>query len=153
LATFVGMTVIDRAGRKPLLLIGAAGTGIALAAVATIYSTGQGQALLLPALIGFILFFAISQGAVIWVYLSEIFPTAVRARGQALGSATHWGMNALIAFGFPVVARYTQAAPFWFFAAAMVVQFLVVWRFFPETRGVTLEAMDDAIRHPRGKAA
>ena len=82
LATFVGMTVIDRAGRKPLLLIGAAGTGVALAAVATIYSTGQGQALLLPALIGFILFFAISQGAVIWVYLSEIFPTAVRARGR-----------------------------------------------------------------------
>lgn len=153
LATFVGMTVIDRAGRKPLLLIGAAGTGIALAAVATIYSTGQGQTLLLPALIGFILFFAISQGAVIWVYLSEIFPTAVRARGQALGSATHWGMNALIAFGFPVVARYTQAAPFWFFAAAMAVQFLIVWRFFPETRGVTLEAMEDAINQPRAKAA
>jgi sugar porter (SP) family MFS transporter len=153
LATFVGMTVIDRAGRKPLLLIGAAGTGVALAAVATIYSTGQGQMLLLPALIGFILFFAISQGAVIWVYLSEIFPTAVRARGQALGSATHWGMNALIAFGFPVVARYTQAAPFWFFAAAMAVQFLVVWRFFPETRGVTLEAMEDAINRPEAKAA
>ena len=153
LATFVGMTVIDRAGRKPLLLIGAAGTGVALAAVATIYSTGQGQVLLLPALIGFILFFAISQGAVIWVYLSEIFPTAVRARGQALGSATHWGMNALIAFGFPVVARYTQAAPFWFFAAAMVVQFVIVWRFFPETRGVVLEAMDDAINQPRAKAA
>jgi len=153
LATFVGMTMIDRAGRRPLLLIGAAGTGVALAAVATIYSTGHGQALLLPALIGFILFFAISQGAVIWVYLSEIFPTAVRARGQALGSATHWGMNALIAFGFPVVARYTQAAPFWFFAAAMAVQFLVVWRFFPETRGVTLEAMEAAIRKPRGKAA
>lgn len=153
LATFVGMTVIDRAGRKPLLLIGAAGTGVALAAVATIYSTGQGQALLLPALIGFILFFAISQGAVIWVYLSEIFPTAVRARGQALGSATHWGMNALIAFGFPMVARYTQAAPFWFFAVAMAVQFVIVWRFFPETRGVTLEAMEGAIRNPRGKAA
>lgn len=153
LATFVGMTVIDRAGRKPLLLIGAAGTGVALAAVAMINSTGQGQALLLPALIGFILFFAISQGAVIWVYLSEIFPTAVRARGQALGSATHWGMNALIAFGFPVVARYTQAAPFWFFAAAMAVQFVIVWRFFPETRGVTLEAMEGAIRDPRRKVA
>ena len=153
LATFVGMTVIDRAGRKPLLLIGSAGTGVALAVVAAIYSTGEGQALLLPALIGFILFFAISQGAVIWVYLSEIFPTVVRARGQALGSATHWGMNALIAFGFPVVARYTQAAPFWFFAAAMVVQFVLVWRFFPETRGVTLERMELAIRGPQGKAA
>lgn len=153
LATFVGMAVIDRIGRKPLLLTGAAGTALALMAVATIYSTGRGQVMLLPALIGFILFFAISQGAVIWVYLSEIFPTAVRARGQALGSATHWGMNALIAFGFPVVARFTHAAPFWFFAAAMLVQFLVVWRFFPETRGVTLEGMEAAIGSPRKGAA
>src|SRR3546814_17277816 len=94
-------------------MVGAGGTGIALAGGATIYSTGTGQTLLLPALIGFILFFAISQGAVIWVYLSEIFPTAVRARGQSLGSATHWGMNALLAFGFPVVARLPQAEPLW----------------------------------------
>ena len=142
LATFVGMTVIDRAGRKPLLLIGAAGTGIALAAVATIYSTGQGQALLLPALIGFILFFAISQGAVIWVYLSEIFPTRVRARGMAIGSSTHWGMNAIIALIFPVIARHSTGAPFLFFAAMMALQFVVVLAFFPETKGVALEKMD-----------
>jgi sugar porter (SP) family MFS transporter len=149
IATFVGMALIDRVGRKPLLLIGAAGTGASLTMVAWIYSSGEGQALLLPALISFILFFAISQGAVIWVYLSEIFPTAVRARGQALGSATHWGMNALIAFGFPVIAKHTHAAPFWLFAAAMAVQFLVVWRFFPETRGVALEAMEATIGHPQ----
>ncbi|WP_029936196.1 sugar porter family MFS transporter [Sphingomonas sp. UNC305MFCol5.2] len=141
LATMLGMAIIDRVGRKPLLLIGAMGTAIALTCVATIYSTGHGQALLLPALIGFILFFAISQGAVIWVYLSEIFPTAVRARGQSLGSATHWGMNALIAFGFPVVAQYTQALPFWLFAGAMLVQAVVIWRYFPETRGLSLETM------------
>jgi len=141
LATMLGMAIIDRVGRKPLLLIGAIGTAAALTCVATIYSTGQGQTLLLPALIGFILFFAISQGAVIWVYLSEIFPTAVRARGQSLGSATHWGMNALIAFGFPVVAQYTQALPFWLFAGAMLVQAGVIWRYFPETRGLSLETM------------
>lgn len=141
LATMLGMAIIDRVGRKPLLLVGAMGTAVALASVATIYSTGQGQAWLLPALIGFILFFAISQGAVIWVYLSEIFPTAVRARGQSLGSATHWGMNALIAFGFPVVAQYTQALPFWLFAGAMLVQVVVIWRYFPETRGLSLETM------------
>lgn len=145
LATMLGMAIIDRVGRKPLLLIGAIGTAVALAAVALIYSTGTGQTLLLPALIGFILFFAISQGAVIWVYLSEIFPTAVRARGQSLGSATHWGMNALIAFGFPIVAQYTQAAPFWLFAGAMLVQAVVIWRYFPETRGVTLETMERTV--------
>jgi sugar porter (SP) family MFS transporter len=144
-ATILGMTIIDRVGRKPLLLIGAVGTAVALAAVALIYSTGEGQALLLPALIGFILFFAISQGAVIWVYLSEIFPTAVRARGQSLGSATHWGMNALIAFGFPVVAQYTQAAPFWLFAGAMLVQAVVIWRYFPETGGIALETMERTV--------
>ncbi|WP_404337562.1 sugar porter family MFS transporter [Sphingomonas sp. MMS12-HWE2-04] len=143
--TLLGMSLIDRVGRKPLLLVGALGTAVALAAVATIYSSGHGAALLLPCLIGFILFFAISQGAVIWVYLSEIFPTRVRARGQALGSATHWGMNALIAFGFPVVAQYTQALPFWLFAAAMLVQFVVVLRYFPETRGIALEGMERAL--------
>lgn len=142
LATLLGLTLIDRFGRKPLLLVGAAGTAFALAAVALIYTLGRGQALLLPALIVFILFFAVSQGAVIWVYLSEIFPTAVRARGQAIGSATHWGMNALLAFGFPIVAHYTQALPFWLFAAAMLVQFGVIWRYFPETRGVPLEQLE-----------
>lgn len=144
-ATILGMAVIDRVGRKPLLLVGALGTAVALAVVALIYSTGQGQTLLLPALIGFILFFAISQGAVIWVYLSEIFPTAVRARGQSLGSATHWGVNALIAFGFPVVAQYTQALPFWLFSGAMLVQAGVIWRYFPETRGVALETMERTV--------
>jgi sugar porter (SP) family MFS transporter len=145
LATLLGLAVIDRVGRKLLLLIGAIGTAVALAAVATIYTLGQGQMFLLPALILFILFFAVSQGAVIWVYLSEIFPTAVRARGQAIGSATHWGMNALLAFGFPIVAQYTQALPFWLFAAAMLVQFVIVWRYFPETRGISLERLEGTL--------
>ena len=94
-------------------------------------ATGQGKDLLLAMLIVFIAFFAFSQGAVIWVYLAEIFPTAVRSRGQALGSATHWGMNALIAQVFPMIAAYTQALPFAFFAACMVVQFFVVLAIFP----------------------
>jgi len=144
-ATLLGLAVIDRVGRKLLLLIGAIGTALALSAVATTYTLGQGQMFLLPALILFILFFAVSQGAVIWVYLSEIFPTAVRARGQAIGSATHWGMNALLAFGFPIVAQYTQALPFWLFAAAMLVQFVIVWRYFPETRGISLERLEGTL--------
>ena len=108
--------------------------------------SGQGKAYLLAFLILFIVFFAISQGAVIWAYLSEIFPTAVRSRGQALGSATHWGMNAIIGQAFPMVALYTQALPFVFFAVCMVLQFFVVLAFFPETRGVELEKMEQGAR-------
>lgn len=145
-ATLFAMTIIDRVGRRTLLLIGAAGTCVALVGVAAVYSSVGHQALLLPLLILFIGFFAISQGAVIWVYLSEIFPTAVRARGQALGSATHWVWAAALSFGFPIVAgEIGRALPFWFFAAACAAQWLVVWRFFPETRRVTLEDMPDAL--------
>lgn len=146
LATLAAMTVIDRVGRRPLLLCGAAGTGISLAGVALAYSVPGREWLLLPLLIVFVAFFALSQGAVIWVYLSEIFPTPVRARGQALGSTTHWLWATLLSFGFPVVAeRFSQALPFWIFAFAMVAQFLIVWRWFPETRQVQLEDMDAAL--------
>jgi sugar porter (SP) family MFS transporter len=145
LATIVALRVIDRVGRRKLLLIGSVGTALALAGVAVIMATGEGRAYLLAMLVVFIAFFAFSQGAVIWVYLSEIFPTAVRSRGQALGSATHWGMNAIIGQAFPMVAAYTQALPFAFFAACMVVQFVVVLALFPETRGVELEKMDRAL--------
>jgi sugar porter (SP) family MFS transporter len=146
IATVIALRVIDRVGRRKLLLIGSVGTAIALAGVALIFATGQGQGWLLACLIVFIAFFAFSQGAVIWVYLAEIFPTAVRARGQALGSATHWGMNTIIGQAFLMVAAHTQALPFVFFALCMVLQFFVVLFMFPETRGVELEKMDDRLR-------
>jgi MFS family permease len=142
IATMIALRVIDKVGRRKLLLIGSVGTAAALAAAAVIFGTGQGKEWLLATLVVFIAFFAFSQGAVIWVYLSEIFPTPVRSRGQALGSATHWGMNALIGQVFPMVAVYTQALPFAFFAGCMVLQFFVVLAMFPETRGVELESMD-----------
>jgi sugar porter (SP) family MFS transporter len=141
IATVVGMSFIDRLGRKALLLIGAVGTAIALAGVAAIMATGTHRELLLPLLVGFIASFALSQGAVIWVYLSEVFPTAVRARGQSLGSATHWVMNALVSAVFPAVAAYSTSLPFAFFALMMALQFIVVWLVFPETKGVALEQM------------
>jgi len=146
LATIIALSVIDRFGRRKLLLVGAVGTAAALAAAAVIFNTGQGKEYLLLVLIVFIAFFAFSQGAVIWVYLAEIFPTPVRARGQALGSATHWGMNALIAQVFPMVAATTQGLPFAFFSACMVLQFFVVLAIFPETRRVELESMDRALQ-------
>lgn len=141
--TVVGMAIIDKVGRKVLLLAGAAGTAVCLAGTALIMGGGGDQGWLLWMLVGFIAFFALSQGAVVWVYISEIFPTPVRARGQGLGSATHWLTNALVSALFPLVAAHLRAAPFGFFAAMMVVQFFAVWRYFPETKGVTLEEIGE----------
>src|SRR5437660_6409619 len=96
LFTMIAMSVIDRLGRKTLLLVGSVGTAACLAGVSRIFFTGRHESLLLWLLIGYIAFFAFSQGAVIWVYLAEVFPNSVRAKGQSLGSFSHWFMNALI---------------------------------------------------------
>ena len=142
LATFLAMSVIDRLGRKTLLLIGGAGMVFCLSGVATVFFTQQHQSMLVWLLVAYIAFFAISQGAVIWVYISEVFPNRVRSKGQSLGSSTHWIMNAMIAFIFPVIAqRYGGAYPFVFFAAMMALMFFVVLFTYPETKGVTLEQM------------
>jgi sugar porter (SP) family MFS transporter len=139
-ATLLAMTLIDKLGRKTLLLIGSAGTALCLAGVAQIFFTQQHQSRLVWILVGYIFFFA-PLGAVIWVYIGEIFPTTVRSKGQSLGSSSHWIMNALISALFPVVAKTSGAYPFVFFAAMMVIQFLVVMFFYPETKGFTLEEM------------
>jgi sugar porter (SP) family MFS transporter len=141
LFTMLAMSVIDRIGRKTLLLIGAVGLTATLAGVATVFAMHRHEELLVWLLVGFIASFAFSQGAVIWVYLSEVFPNRVRAKGQSLGSLTHWFMNAMIAWNFPRVAAASNSAPFVFFAAMMALQFFVVWFWFPETKGVTLEQM------------
>ena len=85
--------------------------------------------------------FAFSQGAVIWVYISEVFPNRVRAKGQSLGSSSHWIMNAAISGIFPWMAARSGGAPFLFFAAMMVAQFFVVLLIYPETKGISLEQM------------
>ena len=143
--TMIALTVIDRIGRKRLLLIGSVGLVAALSGTALIFLTGQHRDLLLWMLIGFIAAFAFSQGAVIWVYIAELFPTAIRTRGQSLGSSTHWFMNAAIAALFPSVAAISKGAPFVFFAGMMAVQFVVVLLYFPETKQVSLEDMEAAI--------
>jgi sugar porter (SP) family MFS transporter len=140
-ATLLAMTVIDKLGRKTLLLIGSVGTAACLAGVSWVFFTQSHQSYLLWLLVAYIAFFAISQGAVIWVYISEVFPNRVRAKGQALGSSSHWIMNAIIAYTFPQLAKSSGAYPFVLFAAMMVVQFFVVLYFYPETKGITLEQM------------
>jgi SP family arabinose:H+ symporter-like MFS transporter len=141
LATLLGMALIDKLGRKTLLLIGSVGTAVCLFGVAWVFSTHSHQSSLLGFLIIYIAFFAISQGAVIWVYIGEVFPSRVRAKGQSVGSSSHWIMNAIIAYTFPQLAKSSGAYPFVFFGAMMVVQFLVVRLFYPETKGYTLEDM------------
>jgi MFS family permease len=137
----IAMSIIDRVGRKILLLIGSVGTAVCLGGVAWIFFIQRHQHLLLGFLVGYIAFFAFSQGAVIWVYISEVFPNRVRAKGQSLGSFSHWFMNALISWAFPQMAAQSGAWPFVFFSAMMVLQFFVVLSIYPETKGVTLEEM------------
>ena len=137
--TMIAMTVIDRFGRKQLLLIGAVGLAACLGLTAWAFHTGVGGRLVLFSLLGYIAFFAFSQGAVIWVYISEIFPNRVRARGQALGSFTHWFWAAVVSWTFPIIADRSGATAFAFFAVMMLLQFVLVWRFLPETKGVSLE--------------
>jgi sugar porter (SP) family MFS transporter len=142
LATIVGMALIDKLGRKTLLLVGAAGTSCCLAGVAWVFGTGSHLHALLWLLMIYIAFFSVSQGAVIWVYIGEVFPTLVRSKGQGVGSASHWLMNAAIALAFPVVVHsMSTATPFIFFAAMTVVQFIAVLFVYPETKGQTLEQL------------
>ncbi len=142
LFTIVGMSLIDKLGRKTLLLIGAAGCASCLSGVAWVFATQSHPGALLWLLVGFIAFFSVSQGAVIWVYIGEIFPTSVRAKGQGVGSASHWFMNAIIAQLFPIVVnKMSTATPFVFFALATAVQFLVVLVVYPETKNQTLEEL------------
>lgn len=144
--TIIAMTIIDRVGRKTLLLIGSVGCTVCLGGVAAVFFSGAHENLLVWFLVGFIASFGFSQGAVIWVFISEIFPTQVRANGQSLGTFTHWFVNGLISWSFPVIASYSRGAPFVFFAVMMAVQFVVVLMIYPETKGVSLEEMQHQLK-------
>jgi len=143
LFTILAMTVIDKFGRKRLLLIGSLGMIVFLGLTANAFgSTGSGSSYLLVYLIGFIAFFAFSQGAVIWVFISEIFPNAVRSQGGSLGSFTHWIMAAIISWTFPVIVEGSPKGGFYsfiFYAIMMLIQLVFIGRVMPETKGRSLE--------------
>jgi MFS family permease len=145
------MIFIDRAGRKTLLIIGSAGMSLCLGLVArTFYIQDFSGYWLLGFLLTYMMFFAFSTGAVIWVLIAEIFPNRVRGKGQSFGSFTHWFFAALITFLFPVVEKISDsgiAYAFMFFSAMMVIQLIVVWRYFPETKGRTLEELGERMTH------
>jgi sugar porter (SP) family MFS transporter len=125
-ATLIAMSVIDKFGRKKLLLVGTVGLAICLAMISALFLTRSHLSWLVWLLMLYIAFFAISQGAVVWVYISEVFPNRVRSKGQSLGSSSHWVTNAVISLIFPVMAKSSGAYPFIFFCAMMVVDFFLV---------------------------
>jgi sugar porter (SP) family MFS transporter len=138
-ATLLAMSVIDKFGRKKLLLFGTAGLALCLTAVSYVFLTHRHLDWLVWLLMLYIAFFAVSQGAVVWVYISEVFPTRVRSKGQSLGSSSHWLTNALISLVFPLMAMSSGAYPFIFFAAMMVLDFFLVLFYYPETSNISLE--------------
>lgn len=144
-ATLLAMSIIDKFGRKKLLLTGTVGLLLCLSAIGYIFQTRQHLGLLIWLLMGFIASFAISHGAVVWVYISEVFPTRLRARGQSLGSSSHWVSNAIISLVFPLMAKRSGSAPFYFFAAMMAVDLVLVTFYYAETARISLESMQDAI--------
>jgi sugar porter (SP) family MFS transporter len=140
-ATLLAMSVIDKFGRKRLLLIGTVGLAVCLTIISILFLTKSHLGWLVWLLMLYIACFAMSQGAVLWVYISEVFPNRVRAKGQSLGSSAHWTTNAVISLVFPVLAKSSGAYPFMFFAAMMVLDFVLVWMYYPETSGLSLEEM------------
>ncbi|SDL53986.1 sugar porter family MFS transporter [Siphonobacter aquaeclarae] len=143
--TLLAMNVIDRFGRRTLMLIGSFGVIATLGLVSRAFYTQQFDGV--PVfLFVYIAFFAFSQGAVIWVFISEIFPNSVRAKGQALGSFTHWLMATVIAFTFPYFAEKLGGGhTFLFFAVMMFLQLLFVWKVMPETKGTSLEQIEKTL--------
>ncbi len=140
-ATLLAMAVIDQIGRRRLLLIGTVGLTACLTAISVVFFTHSHLSWLVWLLMAYIACFAVSQGAVVWVYISEVFPTIVRAKGQSLGSSSHWVTNAIISLVFPMMAGSSGAYPFVFFAAMMVLDFFIVLFYYPETNGISLEQM------------
>jgi sugar porter (SP) family MFS transporter len=145
--TLIGINIIDKVGRRTLMLVGSFGLIASLFMVAYTFYAHQLSGIAVPVyMMAFIAFFAFSQGAVIWVFISEIFPNQVRAKGQTLGSSTHWIMAAIIAFSFPYFAeKLGGAVTFSFFGTMMVLQLIFVWRFMPETKGKSLEQIETGV--------
>jgi sugar porter (SP) family MFS transporter len=149
LFTLLAMTMIDRFGRKKLLIIGSLGMILFLGLTAMAFRGEMaGNQLVLIYLIGFIAFFAFSQGAVIWVFIAEIFPNSVRSQGGSLGSFTHWIMAAIISWTFPIIVEGSPQGGYYsflFYTVMMVLHLIFVVRFLPETKGKSLEQIQQEL--------
>lgn len=148
LFTLLAMSVIDKFGRKILLLIGCVGMVVFLGLTAIAFNAETPGSNVLVYLIGFIAFFAFSQGAVIWVFISEIFPNSVRSQGGSLGSFTHWIMAAIISWTFPIIVEGSEKGGFYsfiFYSVMMLLAFIFIWRVMPETKGKSLEQIERSV--------
>ncbi|MGE5108672.1 MAG: sugar porter family MFS transporter [Sphingobacteriales bacterium] len=152
--TFVGLYLIDRIGRKKLLIIGSLGYITSLALVAWSFYSHGGDLFLMSSLLLFIASHAIGQGAVIWVFISEIFPNSIRALGQSFGCSVHWVFAALITLITPVfldkdkgILKDEPWKIFAFFSGMMVLQLIWVLTKVPETKGVSLENLEKRLIH------
>ena len=147
--TLLAMTMIDRFGRKKLLIIGSLGMILFLGLTAMAFRGDvAGNQLVLFYLIGFIAFFAFSQGAVIWVFIAEIFPNSVRSQGGSLGSFTHWIMAAIISWTFPIIVEGSPQGGYYsflFYTVMMVLHLVFVVRYLPETKGKSLEQIQQEL--------
>ena len=151
--TLLAISFIDKIGRRPLMIIGSFGLIASLFLVSYTFYSGELSGFAIPFyMMMFIAFFAFSQGAVIWVFISEIFPNSVRAQGQTLGSSTHWIMATIIAFSFPYLAEtFGGGHTFFFFGFMMVLQLIFVWRMMPETKGKSLEQIEGNLNTVPGR--
>ncbi|KAB2641609.1 MAG: sugar porter family MFS transporter [Verrucomicrobia bacterium] len=141
--TMAALVIIDHFGRRKLMIVGSIGYIIGLTGAAYAFYAKVDGPLLLVSLLIFIAAHGFGQGAVIWVFISEIFPNRVRARGQALGSFTHWAMNAAISWTFPMIAAVAGWTAFGFYALCMVGQLVWVLLVMPETKGISLEKIQE----------
>jgi len=148
--TVIAIWTVDRLGRKPLMMIGSAGMGLSLLAMGLAAYGGSTSLWMLVFILGYIACFALSVGPVTWVILSEIFPTRIRGRAMAIATICLWIANYVISQTFPMmdednswlVKTFHHAFPFWLYGVFCVVLLVFVWRFVPETKGKTLEQIE-----------
>lgn len=138
LTTLAGLAFVDRLGRKPLLYIGSAGMACCLLFLGAAIPHHLAPLLYVSILVAYNAFFAFSQGTVVWVYLSELFPPGLRGVGQGYGSSVHWVANAALISIFPSVQHASNVGIFYIFALMMVFQIAVIWLWYPETKGTAL---------------
>ncbi len=145
LMTLVAMGLIDRVGRKALLLAGSVTFVLSHGLAAWVFQTHAHGWVVIVAMAGIVGSHAYSQGAVVWVCINEVLPNAVRASGSAVACCLLWVLDVAVSWSFPVVAGGAGAYAFGFFAVMMVAQFFLVLRFFPETKGISLEELQQRL--------